>query len=71
MIALQEMLMQTVGEKIYLFPAWPMEWNVHFKLHAPQQTTIEVTLKDGKVEQLDVYPQERAKDIILYKGSAK
>lgn len=71
MIALQEMLMQTVGEKIYLFPAWPMEWDVHFKLHAPQQTTIEVTLKDGKVEQLDVYPQERAKDIILYKGSAK
>ena len=35
MIGLQEMLLQTNGELILLFPAWPLEWNVHFKLHAP------------------------------------
>ena len=34
MIGLQEMLLQTNGEQILLFPAWPKEWNVHFKLHA-------------------------------------
>ena len=41
MIGLQEMLLQTNGEQILLFPAWPKEWNVHFKLHAPGETTVE------------------------------
>ena len=64
MIGLQEMLLQTVDEKIYLFPAWPADWNVHFKLHAPYQTTVEASLKEGKLEWLKVVPAHRAKDII-------
>jgi hypothetical protein len=47
MIGLQEMLMQTVTDSIYLFPAWPKEWDVNFKLHAPYQTIIEGELKNG------------------------
>lgn len=65
MIGLQEMLLQTNGEQILLFPAWPKEWNVHFKLHAPDKTTVEVTLKDGKVKDLKVWPESRKKDIII------
>lgn len=65
MIGLQEMLMQTDAQKIYLFPAWPKEWDVHFKLHAPQQTTVEATLKNGKVVDLKVWPESRKKDIVL------
>ena len=64
MIGLQEMLLQTDGEKIYLFPAWPKEWGVHFKLHAPYNTTVEGTVKNGKVEFITVIPESRAKDII-------
>lgn len=63
MIGLQEMLMQVDGKKIYLFPAWPKEWNVHFKLHAPYQTTVEVELKNGKIESLIVLPETRKADI--------
>ena len=65
MIGLQEMLLQTNGEQILLFPAWPKEWNVHFKLHAPDKTTVEVTLKDGEVKDLKVLPESRKKDIII------
>ena len=65
MIGLQEMLLQTNGEQIILFPAWPKEWNVHFKLHAPGETTVEATLKDGKVTNLKVLPESRKKDIII------
>ncbi|PTQ95587.1 hypothetical protein C8P68_10592 [Mucilaginibacter yixingensis] len=65
MIGLQEMLMQTDDQKIYLFPAWPKDWDVHFKLHAPQQTTVEATLKNGKVVDLKVWPESRRKDIVL------
>ena len=64
MIGLQEMLLQTDGKKILLFPAWPKGWNVHFKLYAPYNTTVEATFKDGKVTQLNVLPEQRMKDVI-------
>lgn len=65
MIGLQEMLLQTPDDKLYLFPAWPKKWDVQFKLHAPANTTIEGELKDGKVLSLKVTPEARAKDVIL------
>jgi hypothetical protein len=64
MIGLQEMLLQTDDRKIYLFPTWPKTWDVHFKLHAPYNTTIEAIVKNGKVGMLKVLPQERAKDVV-------
>lgn len=64
MIGLQEMLMQVDGRRIFLFPAWPKDWNVHFKLHAPYQTTVEGKLIDGKLVELKVLPESRKADII-------
>jgi hypothetical protein len=64
MIGLQEMLMQCKGKKILLFPAWPKEWDVHFKLHAPYQTTVEGILKDGKITQMKVFPEHRKSDVV-------
>jgi hypothetical protein len=64
MIGLQEMLLQVDGNKIYLFPAWPKDWDVHFKLHAPYNTTVEGILKNGKLEVLIVTPKGREKDVI-------
>ena len=67
MIGLQEMLLQTTDDgKIILFPAWPQDWNVHFKLHAPQNTTVEVELKNRKISILKVIPAYRSKDIVLH-----
>lgn len=63
MIGLQEMLLQTNGDTIYLFPAWPKEWNVRFKLHAPHNTQVEAELKDGAVNIIRVEPETRRKDI--------
>lgn len=64
MIGMQEMLLQEVDSKIYLFPAWPKEWNVHFKLHATQNTTVEVSLEDGRIVDLKVFPKSRMNDIV-------
>lgn len=64
MIGVQEMLLQTDDRKIYLLPAWPGEWDVSFKLHAPYQTTVEAVVKGGKVVSLKVTPKEREKDVI-------
>uniref|UniRef100_UPI00404A6F2E DUF5703 domain-containing protein n=1 Tax=Cephaloticoccus sp. TaxID=1985742 RepID=UPI00404A6F2E len=68
-IAMQTMLVQCVGSRIYLFPAWPSDrWNVDFKLNLPGQTTIECELKDGDITRLEVYPPERRHDIVVLLG---
>jgi len=64
MTALQRMLVQYDGDKIYLFPAWPKDWEVDFKLHAPQNTIIEGIFKNGEITQLKVTPKKREKDIV-------
>ncbi|MXV53199.1 hypothetical protein GS399_19710 [Pedobacter sp. HMF7647] len=64
MIGLQEMLLQAADGKIYLFPAWPKNIDVHFKLHTSKQTTVECVLKNGKFESLKVMPESRSKDVI-------
>lgn len=63
MIGLQEMLLQTDGNRILLFPAWPKEKDVRFKLHAPYNTVVEAEWKDGKMIMLKVFPEERRKDV--------
>ena len=63
MIALQEMLLQEVGDSLYLFPAWPKEWDIRFKLHASRNTIVEAELKKGRVVYLNVTPKEREKQV--------
>jgi len=64
LMALQTMLLQAEGKDIILFPAWPKEWDVEFKLHAPMNTTVECVYLSGKITQLKVSPERRAKDIV-------
>lgn len=63
MIGLQEMLLQTIGDKIFIFPAWPKGKDVFFKLHAPHNTTVEVEYTGGKLQKLQVTPTSRLKDV--------
>jgi hypothetical protein len=65
MIGLQEMLVQTIGERILLLPAWPQDWNVDFKLHAPQQTTVEGIVRGGRLQELIITPAARRADVVL------
>jgi hypothetical protein len=54
--------------KLHLFPAWPAEWDVEFKLHAPGKTLVEASLKGGKLVSLKVTPASREKDIVNWLG---
>ncbi len=71
MTGVQEMLLAPEPRpdgKLHLFPAWPAEWDVDFKLHAPGQTTVEAVLRGGKLELLKVTPESRAKDVVNWLG---
>ncbi|KAH0534174.1 hypothetical protein FGG08_007221 [Glutinoglossum americanum] len=61
----QLMLLQSVGDRILLLPAWPKNWDVSFKLHAPRRTTVECVYRAGRMERLVVTPESRAKDVVL------
>jgi alpha-L-fucosidase 2 len=61
---LQQMLLQAVGKKLLLFPAWPKQWDVDFKLHARYQTTVAGKFAHGKLVDLVVTPEARRADVI-------
>lgn len=65
MLGLQEMLLQCNGRQILLLPAWPTDWDVNFKLHAPYRTVIEGRYAGGKLVALTVTPAERAADVVV------
>lgn len=66
--AVQEMLLQS-GEDgfenttIVLFPSWPCDTDVDFKLAAPLSTTVEVSYAGGKLVSLNVDPASRAPQV--------
>ena len=65
LLALQRMLIQTVDDRILLFPAWPADWDVSFRLHAPKRTVVEGVYRDGRLERLEVTPAERRNDVAV------
>ena len=66
MTALQRMLLQCEGRKILVLPAWPAEWDVDFKLHAPMNTTVEGVYRRGELQRLKVTPERRRSDVQLF-----
>jgi len=71
MTGIQEMLLAPEpgsSGKLHLFPAWPAEWDVDFKLHAPGKTLVEASLKGGRIVSLKVTPGSREKDIVNWLG---
>jgi hypothetical protein len=64
-VAVQEMLMASSGDTIFLLPAWPADWDVSFRLHAPGRTTVEAELRDGALVDLRVTPAHRRNDVVI------
>ena len=61
---LQSMLLQYEGDKIFLLPAWPKDWNCDFKLNAPKNTTVEGRVENGELKNLVVTPAARLADVV-------
>jgi uncharacterized protein DUF5703 len=55
-------------EAIYLLPAWPPDWDLEFKPHAPYHTTVECVYRGGKIAELKVAPAKRRKDVVITEG---
>ena len=64
-MGLQTMVIQSDDGKIRLLPAWPKNWDLDFKLHAPHRTVVEGRVKNGKLVDMRVTPESRGKDVIV------
>lgn len=67
MTGIQEMLLAPEPRpdgKLHLFPGWPADWDVDFKLHAPGRTTVEASLRHGRLVSLRITPVSREKDVV-------
>ena len=65
---IQEMLLASnpYGDgKIYLLYAWPKKWDVDFKLRTTRHTTVEASVRKGKIVSLRVTPKERLNDVVV------
>ena len=52
------------SRKIYLFGAWPREWDADFVLHA-EGAVVEAACEGGLLTKLKVTPAERRKDVVF------
>ena len=66
MIGLQEMVLQTHDNKLHILPAIPKDWNVRFKLFAPDKTVVEINYMDNNFEKVKITPDTRSEDVVYY-----
>ena len=52
LMGLQTMILQADDGKIHLLPAWPENWDLDFKLHAPENTTVSGRVRGGQLVEL-------------------
>lgn len=64
-IALQRMVLQADHGEIHLLPAWPREWNVEFRLHAPGRTVVEGRVANGQLHDFRIVPELRRRDVVV------
>ncbi|MCX6574212.1 MAG: hypothetical protein NTX99_09505, partial [Candidatus Aminicenantes bacterium] len=56
--------LQAEDRDIRLLPAWPAGWDADFKLHTPDNTVVEGSVRGGKLVSIDVTPKSRKADVI-------
>jgi len=65
LLTLQHMVLMADGEKVHLLPAWPRDWNLKFRLHAPRRTVVEGEWRGGKMVSLRVDPPARKGEVTV------
>jgi hypothetical protein len=62
-IALQRMIVQESGDKIFLLPAWIPERDATFKLRLRHNMMIQGSVRNGRLESWSIAPESRRKDV--------
>ncbi|MEI6212202.1 MAG: LamG-like jellyroll fold domain-containing protein, partial [bacterium] len=58
-------LMEPQGKKIVLFKSWPPEWDGNYRMQAPEDTTVELSIRSNKLVKLLVTPASRRSDVVI------
>jgi hypothetical protein len=60
------MVLQTHDNKLHILPAIPKNWDVKFKLYAPDKRVVEINYKNNKFEEVKIIPEVSNEKIIYY-----
>ncbi len=63
--ALQTMLLQEHDSKVLIGPAWPKDWDVHFRLHAPDRTVVSGRRDANGWTGIRAEPAARGQDVVV------
>ena len=58
-------LMEPEGKKLVLFKSWPPEWDGDYRRQAPDDTTVELSIRSNKLVKLLVTPASRRTDLVI------
>ena len=58
-------LMEPEGKKLVLFKSWPPEWDGDYRRQAPDDTTVELSIRSNKLVKLLVTPASRRVDLVI------
>ncbi len=62
--ALRDMIVEAQGGKMRLFPAWPSQLDVSFRLALSGNRRIEVVYEGGKFVEIEVWPKDQTGNVI-------
>lgn len=62
---LQLMVLQPEGDKLYVLPAFPADWSVAFRLHAPHNTVVTCRYEHGTLVSCETDPPQRKEDVVF------
>lgn len=57
--------MEPQGKKIILFKSWPPEWDGDYRMQAPEDTTVELSIRSNRLVKLLVTPASRRTDLVI------
>ncbi len=58
-----EVVLRCRADNLYLMSAWPLAWDVKFRLNAFRNTTVECIFQDGEIKALGITPDSRKSDV--------
>ncbi|RZO18595.1 MAG: hypothetical protein EVB09_01380 [Verrucomicrobiaceae bacterium] len=61
--SLRPLLIEATGKRVCLFPGWPLDQDISFRMDTVTGLGVEVVYRDQEIKRLEVYPKQRTNEV--------
>ncbi len=61
--SLRPLLIETTGKRVCIFPGWPVDKDISFRIDTVTGLGVEVVYRDQEIKRLEVYPKQRTNEV--------